>query len=106
MGYLTLETSKLMDKIQNKIGWLIYDEASKRILLHRRDHCAKESPDVWDCFGGQIENEETEYEAFLRELCEELGITAEKEKVWKLNNRNYAFYCAPYRDIMGSATIF
>ncbi|MEK7652116.1 MAG: NUDIX domain-containing protein [Patescibacteria group bacterium] len=73
-----------MNEEKNTIGWLLYDMISKRILLHRRDHEAKESPDCWDCFGGKVENGETAYEGFLRELCEELGITVDKNKVTEL----------------------
>lgn len=87
-----------MNKILKKIGWFFYDEEAKRILLHRRDHNTASSPEKWDCFGGKVEdNGETTYEAFLRELCEELGITIEKNNVNKLefNINNGVVYYAP-----------
>jgi 8-oxo-dGTP pyrophosphatase MutT (NUDIX family) len=83
-----------MSEDNKKIGWVLYNKDPKRILLHRRDHKTKNSPDTWDCFGGEIENGETEYDAFLRELHEELGITTIKEDVEKLSidNLNFLMY--------------
>ncbi len=85
-----------MSKNLNKIVWFLYDENAKRVLLHRRDHNTKEGPDTWDCFGGGMENGELEYEAFLRELHEELRITIDKDKVNKLTINGFTVYYIPF----------
>ncbi|GEM_PF-2420705 len=67
------------------IGWFLYDEKNKMVCLHRRDPWGV-SPNTWDHFGGGVKSQtgETAYEAFLRELCEELGITVDNDKVKEL----------------------
>ena len=49
---------------------------NQRILLGKRSTERAFYPGVWDVFGGHIEAQESCEEALLRELDEELGITA------------------------------
>lgn len=76
-----------------KIGWFFFDPKYKTILLHRRDHRAKESKNTWDCFGGKIEKGEKPEEALTREIEEELDISVPKNEIIPLmqdkNNRVY-----------------
>jgi mutator protein MutT len=55
-------------------GILVKD---KKILLGKRKK-DRLYPDIWDIFGGHIEPEESEEEAMVRELEEELGIEVKK----------------------------
>ncbi len=83
-----------MKQIPQKIGWLFFDPKNKTVLLHRRDHRAKQSPNRWDCFGGKIEKKEKPIEAFIRELYEELEITITESEAKLLfeNKRKYIYY--------------
>src|SRR5262245_43897814 len=49
---------------------------SNRILLGLRSGSRIFYPDVWDVFGGHIEPGEQHHQTLVRELHEELGITA------------------------------
>lgn len=62
------------NKVAKKIGWLFFDSKTKTALLHRCDHRTKDSPNMWDCFGGNIEKNEKPLQAFKRELFEEMDI--------------------------------
>lgn len=76
---------------------MLYDEDQKRVLLHRRDHNTTASPDTWDCFGGEIEGKETENEAFLRELYEELGLIVAENDVSTLSFDRVVYYLVPFK---------
>ena len=75
-----------------KIGWFLYDKKNERVCIHRRDKKAKCSPEIWDCFGGKIEQHETNNQAFLREFKEELGFTID---IKNIKDIKYSFpvYC-------------
>lgn len=64
-----------------KVGWFFYDPKYKTVLLHRRDHRAPESENVWDCFGGSIENDEKQEKALLREIQEEMDIIVPEQEL-------------------------
>lgn len=83
-----------MKQAPKKIGWFFFDPKYKTILLHRRDHRAQEAKNMWDCFGGKIENGEKPIEAFIRELFEELEVTiAEKDaKLFFKDQNRYIYY--------------
>ena len=60
---------------------------SGRILLGKRSASREFYPDVWDVFGGHVEPGERHEQTLVRELQEELGITATQ---WKyLETRNF-----------------
>ncbi|MBU1683972.1 NUDIX domain-containing protein [Patescibacteria group bacterium] len=82
-------------KKEQKIGFFLYCRKEQKILLHFRDGKTKDSPYKWDCFGGEIENDETPEEALARELFEELRISVrfgEKKLLYK-NEAGNNFYC-------------
>lgn len=83
---------------EQKISWFFFDPNNKTVLLHRRDHRTRESSNMWDCFGGKIEEGETPKKALVRELHEELGIMIpECEAIKLINNENkyiyYIYFC-------------
>lgn len=49
--------------------------SGNKILLGKRRADLEFYPDVWDIFGGHVENNETVEQTLLRELTEELGVT-------------------------------
>lgn len=78
---------------------VFFDQKNKTVLLHRRDHRAKQSPNMWDCFGGKIETGEKPMEAFIRELYEELEITIlEKQIKLLFKDRVKCIYYIHYPD--------
>ncbi|MYA50831.1 MAG: NUDIX domain-containing protein [Chloroflexi bacterium] len=48
-----------------------------RVLLAKRSSTARHYPDVWDLFGGHVEEGEPLEEALRREAREELGVDIE-----------------------------
>lgn len=88
-----------MKQTPQKVGWFFFDPKYKTILLHRRDHRAKQSPNMWDCFGGKIEIGEKPIEAFIRELYEELEITiAENEAKLLFEDKDKCIYYIHFPD--------
>ena len=86
-------------KTPQKIGWFFFDPKTKTVLLHRRDHRAKQSPNRWDCFGGKIEKGERPIEVFIRELYEELEVTIMKNEVkLLLEDKNKCIYYIHFPD--------
>jgi len=83
-----------MKRRPQKIGWFFFDPKTETVLLHRRDHRAKQSPSMWDCFGGKIEKGEGPEKAFIRELYEELGIRIPKDEIISLikDKNKYIYY--------------
>ncbi len=57
------------------VAALIWDEEGKRFLICQRPANKKRGM-LWEFAGGKIESGETEREALIRELREELGFTA------------------------------
>ena len=49
--------------------------SGNKILLGKRRADLEFYPDVWDIFGGHVENNETVEQTLLREITEELGVT-------------------------------
>ena len=52
-----------------------------RVLLGHRSPFRRSYPNVWDLPGGHVEQGETEVEALIRELSEELGIRVLEQDV-------------------------
>ncbi len=52
-----------------------------RILLGHRSPSRRSYPDVWDLPGGYLEQGETEVEALIRELSEELDVRVPERDV-------------------------
>jgi len=50
-----------------------------KLLLEKRRDC-----DIWGLVGGGVKKSETELQAIVREVCEELGLRIPKEKFRKL----------------------
>ena len=46
-----------------------------KLLLGRRSAARKNYPGVWDIIGGHIERDETEAQALVREIEDEVGVT-------------------------------
>lgn len=81
------------------VGFFLYRERKKKILLHKRDDKPTiASPNKWDYFGGSGEKRETIKEAVLRELSEELGVRVKVGKIKALRDyceegiHQYIFY--------------
>jgi 8-oxo-dGTP diphosphatase len=58
------------------VGAIILNESGK-FLLQQRDEHAPSFKNCWTLFGGRVELKETPKDALLRELDEELSLTAE-----------------------------
>jgi len=52
------------------------ERGERKILLGKRSSHRKSCPNRWDIFGGHLEAGETPAEALVREIREELGVTA------------------------------
>jgi ADP-ribose pyrophosphatase YjhB (NUDIX family) len=72
---------------------IIFDEADRVLLCHRRDI------DAWNLPGGLVEDGEAPWDAAIREVREEVGVTAEVERLvglyWKPDSDQlvFAFAC-------------
>ena len=85
--------------MSRKIGWFFFDSKYKTILLHRRDHKAKESKNMWDCFGGKIGKGEKPEGALFREIEEELDIRVPKNEIILLiQDKNQRVYYIHFPD--------
>lgn len=67
------------------------------VLLHKRDNKTKESPNMWDFFGGAIEGTENVEDAAIREIYEELGIVISKNDLNELKESVYYIFFPKYR---------
>lgn len=65
-------------------GGFLYNPASQKILLHKRDDKTKNSPGSWAFFGGLSKNNEKPIDTFIRELFEETGLKLKPESIKKL----------------------
>jgi len=82
-----------------KIGWFFFDPTYKTVLLHRRDHRTEESPNMWDCFGGEIEKDEEPEKALIREIEEELDIRVPKNEIILLTSyEKFPVYYVHFHD--------
>lgn len=57
-------------------GGFLYDPESNKVFLHKRDGNTKFNPNKWAFFGGLNKQDETPKECFVRELEEEIGLSA------------------------------
>jgi 8-oxo-dGTP diphosphatase len=79
---------------------IIFDDQRRVLLCHRRDI------DAWNLPGGGVEDGEAPWDAAIREIREEVGLTAEVERLvglyWKPDNGElvFAFAC---RVVSGTA---
>ncbi len=62
-------------------GGFLYNSEKKVVLLHKRDGNTEYNPHQWAFFGGLAEGNETETQAFIREMKEELNINIPEDKV-------------------------
>src|SRR3989344_2009275 len=74
------------DKKQFYAGGFLYDPATRRVLLQKRDHNTDVNPGKWGFFGGTSERDETPLDCFLRELKEELDIDVPENTVTPLTD--------------------
>jgi len=65
---------KLRVKEHKGFKWIAPKDATKYVLLHKRDDKAKVNPNQWAFFGGLSERNETPKQTFVRELKEELNL--------------------------------
>lgn len=81
-----------------RVGWFLYDVERDMICLHRRDAKAPSHANMWDHFGGGVEDgDQTELDALLREVREELGLVIEKDNVIEISRRDgRAMYSIPF----------
>lgn len=71
------------------VGWFLYDAKRSMVCLHRRDAKAPSRANMWDHFGGRVEDgDQTELDVLLREVREELGFIIEKDDVIEISRRN------------------
>jgi 8-oxo-dGTP pyrophosphatase MutT (NUDIX family) len=70
---------KNKDKIY--AGGFLYNPEREEILLHKRDGNTEYNPNQWAFFGGLGEDGETEIQAFIREMKEELNIDISENQV-------------------------
>lgn len=88
-----------MNQNQQTIGWFFFDPKNKTVLLHRRDHRARQSPNMWDCFGGEIEKGESPRKALVREIEEELDIRVpETEMIPLIQDKTQQIYYIYFLD--------
>lgn len=81
-------------------GGFLYNPATKKVLLHKRDTRTKINPGKWAFFGGLSKEGETPIETFIREVKEELGILLESTSIYFLcdyfnpdfNTHRYVFF--------------
>jgi len=64
-----------------------------KLLLEKRRDC-----DIWGLVGGGVKKSETELQAIVREVCEELGLRIPKEKFRKLGVYGEPGRIAAYQD--------
>lgn len=64
-----------------------------KLLLEKRRDC-----DIWGLVGGGVKKQETELQAIVREIYEELGLRIPKEKFQKLGVYGEPGRIAAYRD--------
>lgn len=82
-----------------KIGWFFFDPKYNIVLLHRRDHRAPGHKNVWDCFGGGIEADESPKETLIREIEEELDIRVPESEIIHLTSyKKFPFYYIHFPD--------
>jgi len=67
-------------------GAFLYNPKNQSVLLHLRDNNTLRHPGQWAFFGGRNEGDESPEDCCIRELGEELGISAEKEELIPLCN--------------------
>jgi len=78
------------------VNWFLYDPKLQQVCLHRRDSKAPIDPDVWDNFGGTVEEGESELNALRREIIEELGIDLAQDAIEYCRLSNKVFYYIPF----------
>jgi ADP-ribose pyrophosphatase YjhB (NUDIX family) len=72
---------------------LIFDSESRILLCHRRDY------DLWNLPGGGVEDNESPWEAVIREVKEEIGVDVEIVRLSGIYNKPdknelcFAFIC-------------
>jgi 8-oxo-dGTP diphosphatase len=62
-------------------GGFLYNPENNKVFLHKRDGNTKFNPNKWAFFGGLNEPGETPIECFVRELEEEIGLSAKSTDV-------------------------
>ncbi len=68
-----------------KIAAIILENDNRELLLYLRDNKPGiPFPDCWDLIGGHVEEGETPEEALIREVKEELGITLDEFRFFRM----------------------
>jgi mutator protein MutT len=70
--------ARIAEVMRKFVVAIIYNPETGKVLLQRRAKSAKRSAGKWGLFGGKVEEGETEKEAILRELKEELDLEPNK----------------------------
>ncbi|MAE68483.1 MAG: NUDIX hydrolase [Candidatus Peribacteraceae bacterium] len=71
----------------NRLSVIIFRDGKGKILLQYRDSGAPTSPLMWSFFGGSADHQdETEQQAIVREIKEELGLDISEEHLRLLTN--------------------